>query len=161
MKVSKGRGLLFVVVLVALQGIFAASVIAGAGAVSVSDIKAEWKKKSGADKDKEWLKLSFHATPNEKVEKYVYPKLKVSCKVGSETVTDELTSLTTKFHEGEVGKAAAHDARVFFDKGEGVVGRADSCTLEFGYGKSTKKDDFTSSSSHCLTGTAVADGACK
>jgi hypothetical protein len=136
---------------------FGAGVSASGGAVSVSDVKAEWKKKFGADKDKEWLKVSFTATVVEKVDKFVYPKLKVSCG----DAADEVTSMTTKFHELEVGKSAAHDAFVFYDKGEALSARPPSCSVKFGYGKSTKKDDFTAISDYCISGTSVSDGACK
>jgi hypothetical protein len=162
MKASARRWVVAVGV-VALGSAAATGAWAGAGAVGVSDVKAEVKARTlGADKGKNWVKVTFTATVKEKVEKLNTVKVKISCKVGPDTLTDDTPSLTAKLSELDVGKTAAMDARLFFDKGEGfTAAKPDSCTVSFGFGKSTKKDEFTAIGDYCFDGTAVADGACK
>jgi len=136
---------------------------AGAGLVGVSDVKAEVKARTlGADKGKNWVKVTFTATVKEKVEKLNTVKVKISCKVGADTLSDDTSSLTVRLSDLDVGKTAAMDARLFFDKGEGfTAAKPDSCTVSFGFGKSTKKEEFTAIGDYCFDGSAVADGACK
>ncbi len=126
--------------------------------IGVGNIKTEVKKKSGAEKDKKWVKFSVTATVNQKLDKFQGLKIKLTCKDGETTVTDEAASSSAKLYDLEVGKTKDVEFRMFFDKGKALPGGA--CTVAFGHGKTTKKEEFTTLSEHCLEGATVKDGAC-
>lgn len=144
--------------MVVLGWMGAAEVRADGPAVAVGNIRPEMKKKAGAEKGKNWVKLTVVATVNQKLDKFEGLKVRLSCKDGDTVVSDEAASSSARLYELEAGKTRDVEFRMFFDKGKALPGGP--CTVTFGHGKTTKKEEFTTISEHCLQGGALKDGAC-
>jgi len=138
-----------------------AATVWGAGAPVTLVVKAEVKKTTTAGVKGNWVKLTTDITVTEKAAKLMTVKVKADCKNGADSAKDEAMALGAsldKLAAGETKKGA--EIRLFFDKGEAVTWEPTTCNLEFGWGKSTDKADFTAVSTMCMDGGAVKDGAC-
>jgi hypothetical protein len=138
-----------------------AATVWGADAPATLVVKAEVKKTTTGAVKGNWVKLTTDITVTAKAAKLMTVKVKADCKNGTDSARDEAMALGAsldKLAAGETKKGA--EIRLFFDKGEAVAFEPKTCNLEFGWGKSTDKADFTPLSTMCMDGAEVKDGAC-
>jgi len=128
--------------------------------LTISDVKVELKTNTiGKDKGKQYLRVSFMATANAKIEPKMVIRITGAGQFGAESKSDEIMALGPKLETFEAGVKSKEITAPLFMK-EGIAAAPDRLDLKFTLAKTLEKQG-AAVGEFCWTAAGVAPGACK
>ena len=132
--------------------------IAAADAITIGNVRVEVKTADiGSYKGNKYLRVHFTATPNESIAPKMNVRIRGVARVGSQTLSDEISSLA-QLEKLSVGQPKANFSPLFMSKG--LPATPESCEFTFWLVKILDKRG-SNLGTFCWDGNSVKAGPCR